>query len=164
MGVRRQPHAPAASTPGKDPLPIVQEAGWTPGPSGRVENLVPTGIRSRTDQPAVSRFTDWTTRHTCFIYSLSYLIHSVKIDNYVAYLFDNELYCSPEMIISVVMGLLIGRYGVRYLVVTRYFSHIPIICSGSEAYWTSYWMGFGGYFLRGKLACSWPVISIHCRG
>ena len=32
MGVGGQPHAPAASTPGKDPVPIVQEAGWTPGP------------------------------------------------------------------------------------------------------------------------------------
>jgi len=31
MGVRGQPHAPAASTPGKDPVPIVQEAGWAPG-------------------------------------------------------------------------------------------------------------------------------------
>jgi len=27
-----QPHAPAASTPGKDPVPIEQEAGWAPGP------------------------------------------------------------------------------------------------------------------------------------
>jgi len=34
-------------TPGKDPVPILQEAGWTPG-SGRAENLVPTGIRSQT--------------------------------------------------------------------------------------------------------------------
>jgi len=32
MGVGDQPHAPAASTPGKDPVPIVQEAGWAPGP------------------------------------------------------------------------------------------------------------------------------------
>jgi len=32
MGVGGQPHAPAASTPGKDPVPIVQEAGWFPGP------------------------------------------------------------------------------------------------------------------------------------
>ena len=27
-----QPQAPAASTPGKDPVPIVEEAGWSPGP------------------------------------------------------------------------------------------------------------------------------------
>jgi len=25
-----QPHAPTASTPGKDPVPILQEAGWAP--------------------------------------------------------------------------------------------------------------------------------------
>jgi len=33
--------------PGKDPVPIVQEAGWAPGPvwTGE-ENLAPTGIRS----------------------------------------------------------------------------------------------------------------------
>ena len=27
-----QPYVAAASTPGKDPVPIVQEAGWAPGP------------------------------------------------------------------------------------------------------------------------------------
>jgi len=26
------PHVPAASTPGKEPVPIVQENGWAPGP------------------------------------------------------------------------------------------------------------------------------------
>jgi hypothetical protein len=40
------------STPRKDPVPIVQEAGWAPG---RVwtgaENITPTGIRSL-DYPA----------------------------------------------------------------------------------------------------------------
>ena len=35
-------HASAALTPGKDPVPIVQEAGWAPGPvwTGAV-NLAP---------------------------------------------------------------------------------------------------------------------------
>ena len=42
-------------TPGKDPVPIVQEAGWAPGPvwTGE-ENLAPTGIRSP-DRPARSQ-------------------------------------------------------------------------------------------------------------
>jgi hypothetical protein len=45
MGVGGR-HAPAAFTPGKDPAPIVQEAGWTPGPVWiGAENLAPTGIR-----------------------------------------------------------------------------------------------------------------------
>jgi hypothetical protein len=35
------------STPDKDPVPIVQEAGWAPGPVWTgAQNLVPTGIRS----------------------------------------------------------------------------------------------------------------------
>ena len=31
-GVRGQRHAPVAPYPGKDPVPIVQEAEWAPGP------------------------------------------------------------------------------------------------------------------------------------
>jgi hypothetical protein len=35
------------SIPGKDPVPIVQETGWAPGPVWTgAENLAPTGIRS----------------------------------------------------------------------------------------------------------------------
>jgi hypothetical protein len=46
MGVGGQRHAPAAFTPGKDPLPIVQEAGWAPGPVWiGAENFAATGIR-----------------------------------------------------------------------------------------------------------------------
>jgi len=39
-------------TPGNDPVPIVQEAGWDSGPVWTgAENLAPTGIRSP-DRPA----------------------------------------------------------------------------------------------------------------
>ena len=42
-------------TPGKDPVPIVQEAGWAPGLVWTgAENLAPTGIRSP-DRPARSK-------------------------------------------------------------------------------------------------------------
>ena len=55
MGVGSQRHAPAAFTPGKDPVPIVQEAGWALGPVWiDAENLAPTGIRS-TDLAARSK-------------------------------------------------------------------------------------------------------------
>ena len=38
----------------RDPVPIVQEAGWAPGPVWTgAENLAPTGIRSP-DRPASS--------------------------------------------------------------------------------------------------------------
>jgi hypothetical protein len=42
-------------TSGKDPVPIVQEAEWAPGPVWTgAENLAPTGIRSP-DRPARSQ-------------------------------------------------------------------------------------------------------------
>ena len=45
---------PGRFTPRKDPVPIVQEAGWASGPVWtRAENLAPTGIRSP-DRPARS--------------------------------------------------------------------------------------------------------------
>jgi len=55
-------------TPGKDPVPIVHEAGWAPGPVWTgAENLAPTGTRSRTVQLVTSRFTDWATRPTTLL-------------------------------------------------------------------------------------------------
>jgi hypothetical protein len=52
--------------PGKDPVPIVQEAGWAPGPIWTgAENLAPTGIRSP-ESPARSQS----------LYRLSYPAHS----------------------------------------------------------------------------------------
>ena len=54
MGVGGQHHAPAALPPGKDPVPIVQEAGWAPGQVWTVAgDLAATGIRSP-DRPASS--------------------------------------------------------------------------------------------------------------
>ena len=53
-------------TPGKDPVPIVQEAGWAPGPVWTgAENLASTGIQSP-DRPARSQS----------LYRLSYPAHS----------------------------------------------------------------------------------------
>jgi len=66
-GVGGQRHAPAAFIPGKDPVPIIQEAGWAPGPVWiGAENFVTTGIRSRTVQPVASRYTDWANPAPCY--------------------------------------------------------------------------------------------------
>ena len=47
----------------KDPVPIVEEAGWAPGPVWTgVENLHPPGFDPRTVQPVASRYTDYVTR------------------------------------------------------------------------------------------------------
>ena len=50
--------------PGKTRYPFYRTLVGPQGRSGRAENLVPTGIRSRTVQPVVSRYTDWATGPT----------------------------------------------------------------------------------------------------
>jgi hypothetical protein len=49
---------PGRFTPGNDPVPIVQEAGWAPGPVWAcAKNLAPPGFDLRTVQPIASRYT-----------------------------------------------------------------------------------------------------------
>ena len=50
--------------PGKTRYPFYRRLGGPQGRSGRTENLIHTGIRSRTVQPVVSRYTDWATGPT----------------------------------------------------------------------------------------------------
>ena len=60
MGVCGQHYAPAAFTPEKDPVLIVQEVGWAPEPVWiGAENFAPPGFDPRTSQPVVSRYTDY---------------------------------------------------------------------------------------------------------
>jgi hypothetical protein len=55
-----QHHAPAAFTPGKGPVPIVQEAGWALELVWiGAENLALPGFDPRTFQPIASRYTDY---------------------------------------------------------------------------------------------------------
>jgi len=58
--------------PGKTRYPFYRRLGWPEDQSGRAENLVPTGIRSRTVQPVVRRYTDGATRHI-YIYIYIYI-------------------------------------------------------------------------------------------
>jgi hypothetical protein len=63
-------------TPVKDPVPILQETGWTPGPVWTcTENLAPTGIRSP-DRPARSQS----------LYLLSYPAHRRVIEFFLFFL------------------------------------------------------------------------------
>jgi len=82
--------------PGKTRYPFYRRLGGPQGLSGLAENLVPTGTRSPTVQPVVSRYTDWATRPTyrsvtviiiiiiiivitILLYSCEYFITSVQI-------------------------------------------------------------------------------------
>jgi len=64
--------------PGKTRYPFYRRLGEPQGRSGRAENLVPTGIRSRTVQPVVSRYTDWATRPT-FNYNMAHYKQKVSV-------------------------------------------------------------------------------------
>ena len=57
MGMGGQRHAPAASPLEKDPVTIVQEAGWAPRPVWTgAENLTTPGLDPRTVQPVASHY------------------------------------------------------------------------------------------------------------
>jgi len=53
---------------GKTRYQLYRRLGGPQGRSGRAENLVPTGIRSRTVQTVVSHNTDWATGPTCRVW------------------------------------------------------------------------------------------------
>jgi hypothetical protein len=59
MGDQR--HAPGALPPGTDPVPIVWEAGWAPGPVWKFsEKSRPLpGFDPRIVQPVASRYIDY---------------------------------------------------------------------------------------------------------
>jgi len=65
-------------TPGKDPVPIVQEAGWVLAQVWTcAENLAPPpGFDPRTVQPVAGRYNDYATRpkHAKYLPKLSFLL------------------------------------------------------------------------------------------
>ena len=61
-------------SPGKTRYPFYGRLGGPQGRSGRAENLVPTGIRSRTVQLVVSRYTDLATGPTRYVCARSEFI------------------------------------------------------------------------------------------
>ena len=68
-------------TPGKDPVRIVQEAGWAAGPVWTgAENLAPTGIRSP-DRPARSQSL-YRLRYPADVCCNTYLIYFIGCRHY----------------------------------------------------------------------------------
>jgi hypothetical protein len=63
-------------TPGKEPVPIVQEIGWAPGPVRTgAENLAPNGIWSP-DRPARSQSLYWLS-YPAHLFVVAYIIISI---------------------------------------------------------------------------------------
>ena len=63
------PYAPAASTPGKDPVPLLQEAWWTPGPvfMGGKSRLHRDSISDRPVPSSVALPTELPGPPSCYV-------------------------------------------------------------------------------------------------
>jgi len=76
--------------PGKTRYPFYRRLDGPQGRSRRAENLVPSGIRSRTVQPVVSRYTDWATRPTALL-GAHHILHVSRIRvNISLFIFPSE--------------------------------------------------------------------------
>jgi len=68
MGVGVNPTLRPPLPPGKTWYPLYRRLGGPQGRSGQAENLVPTGIRSRTVQPVVSRSSNVHLENNCRVH------------------------------------------------------------------------------------------------
>jgi hypothetical protein len=81
-------------TPGKDLVPIVQEAGWAPGTVWTgAENLAPTEFDPRTVQAVASRYNDYAAQPTGKAVSTTY---SKTV--FVALYIQHAITCAPYYI------------------------------------------------------------------
>jgi hypothetical protein len=80
--VSGQQHAPGRTLPqGKTRYSFYRRLGGPQGRSGRAKNLVPTGFRSRTVQPVVSRYTNLaTSRPNTYCFSTAKLVTRTRLN------------------------------------------------------------------------------------
>jgi hypothetical protein len=101
-GMSGKQHAPAALYPGKEPVPILQEVGWAPGPVWMSEKTAPSSGIWSPDRPARSQWLYWLSypAHRCLV-----SLHKFSMD--CLYLFQRasairrpRLIVSRELIVS----------------------------------------------------------------
>jgi hypothetical protein len=73
-------HAPVALYRETDPVPIVQEAGWAPGPVWKcAANLASTGIRSLDRQAVASSHIFTTVTILAEVFLLDYAVQNMNL-------------------------------------------------------------------------------------
>ena len=90
--------------PGKTQYPFYRRLDGPQSRCGRAENLVPTGIRSRTVQSVVSRYTDWASCSRIYIclYSTQLYINAyIIIHMYIMYIYSTYLYINTYVSIHI---------------------------------------------------------------
>ena len=154
--------------PGKTRYPFYRRLGGPQGRSGRAENLVPTGIRSRTVQPVVSHYTDWATGPTDnIVIYLFKLINLREFGNLSTTQFStlftalpiclNWVYficgclllmqrvpwlvCGPSSSVGLATELLAGRSGIE----SRWRREFPPVQTGPGGHPASCKMGTGSF-------------------
>ena len=88
-------------TPGKDPVPIVQEAGWAPGRVWTSGKSRPNGIRSP-DRPARSSVVIPTEQPDPLLFIITIL--NVRVDNRPIF-----IYCSLCIQVTIICHRIIGQ-------------------------------------------------------
>jgi len=74
-----QPTRRPSLPPEKTRYPLYRRLRGPQYRSGRAENFIPSGIRSRTVQPTVSRYTNWATRPTTFLSNLLQMLKELDV-------------------------------------------------------------------------------------
>ena len=110
-------HPDRTLPPGKTRYPLYRRLGGPQGRSGRAENLVPTGIRSRTAQPVAQSLNQ-----------LSYPAH-LKTKIHIFNIDDNTILCSlPRVYLRHLPGVnqylkLTNTYGIASTYYTTIYRH-----------------------------------------
>jgi hypothetical protein len=111
-------------TSGEDPVPIVQEAGWAPGPVWTGGKSCPTGIRSP-DRPARSQSLYRlsynavcvfliSTCKICWMAFMKIWCQHIAIDSYSVIPFDYRLPVLPTFEFRAVLVILMWGFEISY--------------------------------------------------
>jgi len=128
--------------PGKTRYPFYRVQCGPQGRSGWAENLVPTGIRSRTVQPVVSHYTNWATRSASYpIYILFrfyilgsnilyYIIYYIILYHILYYIISYIILYHIYYIISYILSYRI-LYHVYYIILIKKCKIYLVFCVAS---------------------------------
>jgi len=146
-----------ALPPGKTRYPFYSRLGGPQGLFGWAENLIPTGIRSRTVQSVVSCYTDWATWPTLYLvdteneFSVCFLVWGICIESAVQI---SDTKCCTDLLIGFKV-----KMNTTFGYCEKFWNNFCLI--GNAVYLSSWLSNPGLGFLSLKIKASW---SFHASG
>ena len=121
-------------TPGKDPVPIVQEAGWVPGQvwTGAEKSHPPPGFDHRTVQPVASRYTNYATRKLLWQTRRIFLLDNPTIQTAASVKIIHDNKGSPSLVTLQCVGE--NYYNLNQQMQTTVFAVTIILCKTTNSY------------------------------